>query len=328
MDATLTIVVQALRETAGMVLDPSERVFWGFLLSSALIAVVVQRSTVPMRTAHRRWLHRSAGLDYQLLVANALIRGFIGVSWTITTFGFAVWVVGQLTGHFGTPDVSSLGATQITVLYTAVLFVTWDASRYLLHRWAHTVPALWEIHKVHHSAEVMTPFTLYRAHPIESILFALRGVLVTGVVTGVFFYFFRRDAIELELLGVNAVGFLFNVAGGNLRHSHVWWSWGPRLERWIISPAQHQLHHTPEWAATNMGTWLAIWDRLGGTLKTAQCRPPSRFGLFPAEANHHPYRLGSALGRPVWAGLHRLVGRRLAPAASRPRERDHEITAA
>ena len=89
------------------------------------------------------------------------------------------------------------------LLYTLTLFVAWDLSRYLLHRLLHGVPFLWELHKVHHSAEVLTPLTLYRSHPIESFLYRMRGVLVVSAVTGTFFYFFQNliwDFISLVCL--------------------------------------------------------------------------------------------------------------------------------
>src|ERR1039458_8498353 len=35
----------------------------------------------------------------------------------------------------------------------------------------HAIPALWEFHKVHHSAEVLTPLTEMRTHPVEIIAF-------------------------------------------------------------------------------------------------------------------------------------------------------------
>ena len=69
------------------------------------------------------------------------------------------------------------------MLYTLVLFVAWDLSRFALHWALHRFETLWQFHQVHHSAEVLTPFTLYRSHPVESLLYGLRGVVVTGVVT-------------------------------------------------------------------------------------------------------------------------------------------------
>ncbi len=193
----------------------------------------------------------------------------------------------------------------MTAAYTVVLFVAWDLSKYVLHRLAHQVPALWALHKVHHSAEVMTPLTFYRTHPLESLLFDLRGALVTGVVTGGFFWAFRGAAEPLYLLGVNVLGFAFNFFGGNLRHSHVWLSYPAWAERWFISPSQHQLHHTHE-CERNYGAWLAIWDRMGGSLDLSGARRILDFGLPEGELNHAPDDLLGALVGPVVELLRRL----------------------
>lgn len=44
--------------------------------------------------------------------------------------------------------------------------------------------------KVNHSAKVLNPFTFYRVHPIENLLFGLRYSLTVGLVTGIFLYLF------------------------------------------------------------------------------------------------------------------------------------------
>lgn len=45
-------------------------------------------------------------------------------------------------------------------------------------------------------------------------------------------------------------------------------SYGKKLEKWLLSPAQHQLHHSVEKQhyEKNFGVVLAICDRLGNTL--------------------------------------------------------------
>lgn len=313
-------IVAPLSEPFLMFLDPSKRVFWPYLLGSIVVAVMVSLSLRgagrkhPLRSAvvysfpWRILTHRSALLDYKLLFAKAALRSILIAPWALSAFGLAVWFVGVLDKHFGVPKASSLSELQITIIYTFALFVAWDFSRYLLHRFLHTVPFLWEFHKVHHSAEVLTPVTLYRNHPVESVLYTLRGVLVTGIVTGVFFYFFRNRAVQYELLGVNALGFVFNLAGANLRHSHVWLSYGRRLEHWFLSPAQHQIHHSrdPEHFNRNFGTWLSIWDWLGGSLRVTGKRQLLQFGLDSEVLNHDPHSVTSALVGPLWGGLKRL----------------------
>ncbi|MCC6872754.1 MAG: sterol desaturase family protein [Sandaracinaceae bacterium] len=293
--------------TVGVLLDPDQRVFWPGLLSAAVIAALaggqLKRYVDP-----KLWAHPSALLDYQLLLANAGIRILLVAPLGLSAFAVAVGVADALDRWLGIPAAPDWPDALVTAAYSIVLFLVWDLSRYALHRLAHEVPALWEIHKVHHSAEVMTPFTFFRAHPVERFLFGLRGVLATGLVAGVFFHFFRERAVQLEVLGVTAIGFVFNILGSNLRHSHVWLTYGRYVERVFLSPAQHQIHHGAEAVEqrSNYGTWLAIWDWLGGSLRLANdATRPARFGLSEADLNHDPHGLLSSLVGPLVAWTRR-----------------------
>ena len=148
---------------------------------------------------------------------------------------------------------------------------------------------LWCFHKVHHTAETLTPLTVYRTHPVEGVLFALRAALVQGVAVGAFVFFFGDRAEFVTVLGANVFLFLFNAAGSNLRHSHVWISYGPAVEKILISPAQHQIHHSTASAEgnSNYGSVLAIWDWMGGSLIQAKEARPARFGLCDNNASSH-----------------------------------------
>ena len=296
-------------DVVGIVTDPKQRAFWPFLLSSVAIgaiAIAVSRR----RSAGgfgdllspRIWLHRSALMDYRLVVLKAVIQVLLLAPLALSALAIAVAMVDGLTAIAGPAAASDLSTFQITAIYTAVLFVAWDLSRFVVHLALHKIPALWEFHKVHHSAEVLTPFTVYRVHPVESLLFGLRGALVTGVVTGVFFYLFQGSAVQLELLGVNAVGLALNALGANLRHSHVWLSYGRFVERILISPAQHQLHHSvdAEHHDCNYGSFLAVWDLALGKLRLGKRRPRA-FGLPASEHNHDPHGAVSAVVGPFTA---------------------------
>ncbi|MBL91377.1 MAG: fatty acid hydroxylase [Myxococcales bacterium] len=315
-------ISEAILDPFLSVLDPEKRVFWPFLVASLVLALWVAvkerrerslRSFLTYLFPMKIWLHASALLDYRLLFAKALLRLVLITPWAMSAFGLSVWWVGILNKNFGVVSPVSMDKTQIMVLYTLILFIGWDLSRYVLHRLLHTVPFLWEFHKVHHSAEVLTPFTLYRSHPVESMLYALRGVLVVSAITGTFFYFFKSQAIQYEVLSVNVLGFFFNFTGGNLRHSHVWLSYGKKFEHIFISPAQHQVHHSvdEEHFNKNYGTWLSVWDWLSGTLYVTSEKEGLRFGLSEAELNHDPHRVGSILVFPLWAGIKRLWPQKL-----------------
>ena len=98
---------------------------------------------------------------------------------------------------------------------------------------------------------------------ILDIMSCLRDLTIAS-----FIFFFGNSVDLFTVLGANVLLFLFNTAGSNLRHSHVgirYWRW---LEYILISPAQHQLHHSINIAHhdKNFGAALAIWDYMFGSL--------------------------------------------------------------
>ena len=281
---------------------PEERLFWPFLLGALAIALLgAAFGKVSLRSelfTRALWWHPSARADYGLYVVRALISALLVAPLLVSSTVVAVKVVLFLARTLGEPPPWTWGALATTVSYTALLFVASDGTRFVLHKAMHEVPFLWRFHQVHHSAEVMTPVTLYRTHPVEGLLVALRSVLVTGVVGGAFAWLTRGQAAPAEVLGVNAVAFALNLFGSNLRHSHVWISFGP-LEWLVMSPAQHQLHHGLESGGlkVNYGSFLSVWDAAGGSLRRAKVRP-SAFGLPREQLNHDPWNVFSLLGGP------------------------------
>ncbi|MEC8299486.1 MAG: sterol desaturase family protein, partial [Pseudomonadota bacterium] len=201
----------------------------------------------------------------------------------IPLFGSHLWAtiyVGRfLQSNFGDAPTLLLPGIIISLLYALVFLLFEDGSRFFVHRAMHNVPFLWRLHRVHHSAEILTPLTLFRVHPLESIIYFLRGLFVFGLVSGVFIWLFGRELTFFHILGVDALGFIFNLAGANLRHSHIWLSFG-RFENYFISPAQHQFHHSKDHGHPNFGTYLAFWDRINGSLKKTSPKPAHlKFGL-------------------------------------------------
>lgn len=308
-----------VREPGQQLASADARTFAPFLAVSLIIAAAVAiavRSRAPIRAllSPRVWWHPSSRMDVRLILTNAFLKPLLIAPVLVSAMAIAVFVFERLTAWLGPAGASSMPTWAIVLIYSATLFVVWDASRYLLHRLLHEVPALWEFHKVHHSAERLTPLTVARVHPVESLLFSLRGALVTGVLAGVFFYLFADRALQWTLMGTSGVGLLFNAVGANLRHSHVWLSYGPAVERVLMSPAQHQLHHSldPRDHDANYGSALAVWDWLAGSLRLAGRRRELEFGLPASELNHDPHRASTAVTGPVVACVRRMVPRKRA----------------
>lgn len=286
-------------------LSPASRTFLPFWLGSFVVVALLGlcgRLPGGIRQSLRAFRSPSARLDLQLLLSRQIL---VSLGWFPRLVGSAWlswWAVTRLVMLADRLYVPSLEvpAPLVAGLYSLVLFVAWDASRYVVHRAMHRFPLLWRFHQVHHSAEHLTPLTFHRVHPLESLAYQVRGLLVTVAVASAFYWLFRDQAVAVGLFGVTAIGWLLNLAFGNLRHSHIWLTFG-RWERWLLSPAQHQLHHGYGTDHVNFGSWLAVWDRLGGTFEHATT-PPSRFGI---ESPNHGHDLLSA-----WFGPFRGLFRR------------------
>jgi sterol desaturase/sphingolipid hydroxylase (fatty acid hydroxylase superfamily) len=319
---TLTaLVADELFAVLRFPLDANKRVYAGYLLSTLVLATAVYLRRRPRTGAGsawaccrylfnpRIWWHPSARLDYQLMALNPLIQAALASFGALSVVAIAITVSDGLGERFGAVE-PALPAWAVTALFTAALFVADDFTRYILHWMMHRIPCLWALHKLHHSAEVLTPATVYRIHPLESFLYSSRLVLTQGAVIGVFFYGFGMRLSAWDIAGANLFTFLFNLAGANLRHSHIRLSYGPWLERVFISPSQHQIHHSNrrEHFDRNFGSCLALWDGLFGTLTLAQHQRWSGFGLGRHVPNPH-----SGLWRAYWVPLAEAVRSIAAP---------------
>lgn len=272
--------------------DPNKRLFWGYLCSTLILASFVWIRQTKQRSLSsfgnylfnkKIWLHRSAKQDYAIWLLNLLLKVVVFLPLLFSAAPIAIELSFALERLFGEIPPVTLNKLHVSIYFTALLFVLDDASRFLLHLALHKIPMLWRFHKVHHSAQVMTPLTVYRIHPVESLLYAMRLVFVQGIALGIGFYLFGHRLQIIDVLGANIGVFVFNLFAANLRHSHLWLTWPHWLEQWFISPAQHQIHHSDAkiHRDKNLGSALAIWDRMYGSLiRSKEVTHKIRFGVF------------------------------------------------
>ena len=269
--------------------DPAKRVFVLYLASAALIGIVllITRRHLSLKYSvkalcHRKvWLSASSRSDVCIIMINQavmiLLSPLLLARLTVAT---ALYML--LIDRFGLPVISTtVDPWKVSMAFTLCYFLLDDWSRYVLHKWMHQWPLLWCFHKVHHSARTLSPLTVYRVHPIEGILFSLRSALVQGLCTAVFIYLFGKQVSLTTVMGASVFAFVFNIAGSNLRHSHIRLNYWRPLEFLLISPFQHQLHHSsaPQHFDKNFGAMLAIWDWFGGSLVLSKKQARPRFGL-------------------------------------------------
>ena len=306
-------IIEAVLTPLLYISAPEHRVFWPCLITTGLLALwVYQRSKTSNQGFFKFlfprdvWLGKSAILDYQMSITNGILRLVLNASTLVPMAAVAAlistlmeWTMPSVEANWSRPFV--------TAAYTLCVFVAGDFSRYFLHRLMHRLPFLWVFHQIHHSATTMNPFTVYRVHPVESFLFGLRGTLSTGFVTGIFIWIFGTNLNGYDILGVNAIGITFNALGANLRHSHVWLSYGPVIEKIFISPAQHQIHHSdhPEHFDKNFGICLSLWDIIGKSWLASGKECSVQFGLDDESPTPD-----HGLLRTLWAPFQQLLNNR------------------
>jgi sterol desaturase/sphingolipid hydroxylase (fatty acid hydroxylase superfamily) len=290
------------------IINPNKRLFWVYIISSIFLAILYfyySKKSSKVILSSKLWLHPSAKLDYYYFFLSYFINILLLIPFIISAKTIAFSINKFLYLQFDYFENNFFSYESIILMYTLSLFFVSDFTRYWLHRFLHTVPFLWEFHKVHHSAKVLTPITFYRVHPIENLLFGLRYSLSIGFVTGIFIYFFGAMIDIYMIFGVNLFLFLFSLLGSNLRHSHVPFSYGKYLEKIFISPKQHQIHHSKKYFNKNYGGYLALWDRAFGTLKLSNEVSVLKFGLRKEQMKDYSSLL-SLLIRPFI----NLVGKR------------------
>jgi sterol desaturase/sphingolipid hydroxylase (fatty acid hydroxylase superfamily) len=271
----------ALVEPARYFYDHNERVYFGYLASSFVLGVGVyfylkrkQPGAMPESVIHylfpkQIYLHKSAIADYQFFVVDRILYVILFPVLALLISPFADWITATMTDKFGPPAHPLQAGRGWMLVAVTLLQVAWiDFMLYYIHYLVHKVPALWEFHKVHHSAEVMTPITAYRMHPVEVVFNMNVTALFTGLLLGVFAWLTAGGHPGFTIFGINAIQFAFYVVGFNLRHSHVPLGYGSVISQVLVSPWMHQVHHSRETRHLdmNMGFIFSFWDRMFGTL--------------------------------------------------------------
>lgn len=270
-----------------------QRIYWLYLIGALALALVVylmaRRSDGFLRWLFPKsvWGHPSAVVDYAYFLVNkgpvAVLVGYLILGGATAT-EFMVEVFSAPGGLGLTPGPLA------GVLHAVLGAVAMDLAIFVTHLLQHRVPLLWEFHKVHHSAEVLTPITIYRMHPIDIILTASTVSLFVGAAHGILALIYGAVPANSVLFGINAGLFIYYVAGYNLRHSHVRLGYPKALSHILVSPLQHQVHHScrPEHIDRNFGFALSLWDWLAGTLYVPAADEPLTLGLTNGE--HEDYR--------------------------------------
>lgn len=187
-----------------------------------------------------------------------------------------------------------------------VLFLTYyaiyDFAYYLIHRMQHAIPWWWALHSLHHSQRQLNCWSNDRDHYLddflEAMIFALIGTLI----------------------GVSPADYVLLVMIGNLlqnfSHANVRIGFGPVLDKLLVDPRYHRLHHMrvdpdrPNMHNCNFAQVFPLWDILFGTARYGEAPHPTGVSDPRVDHDNELGIVGQQLEglRRFWGAFHRRAG--------------------
>lgn len=221
---------------------------WRLVVFAGVLAVMaVWEAQAPRRLRTSTRVKRWSGNLAVVAIGGGLIAALFPISAVIFAAGVQMRGWGLLSLVPGLPAWAS----------GLIAFVLLDLTIYLQHVFMHASPALWRLHRMHHTDLDFDATTGVRFHPFELLLsmaVKFTAIAAIGASPAVVFLF------EVVL---NATS-LFN--HGNVRL--------PRaldgvLRLLIVTPDMHRVHHSiiPNETNSNYGFNLSVWDRLFATYR-------------------------------------------------------------
>jgi sterol desaturase/sphingolipid hydroxylase (fatty acid hydroxylase superfamily) len=214
--------------------------------AATFFAIALGEALVPRRPRmHTRAARWPANIDVSILDSIA-----VRIMLPLEAVGFAGFCAEH---RWGLMNLVAMPRSLAAIASVVVL----DLVIYLQHVMFHAIPALWRVHRMHHSDLEFDVSTGIRFHPIE-IAISL-GIKLTAIA-----------ALGTPAVGVLAFEVLLN-ATSLFNHANLGVppAADAMIRRLIVTPDMHRVHHSIVVRETNsnFGFNLTWWDRLLGTYR-------------------------------------------------------------
>jgi sterol desaturase/sphingolipid hydroxylase (fatty acid hydroxylase superfamily) len=275
-------------ETTVLASEPFVRLgaFAGVFLVLAILELLAPRRTL-MAGRGRRWPSNLGVVAFNTLLLRLIFP--------TAAVGVALLGEAQGWGLFHAFVVPNWFAVAISVLLL-------DLTIYFQHVLFHATPALWRVHRMHHTDLDFDVTTGLRFHPIEIILSAIIKLMAVAAL--------GAPALAVVIFEV-ALNTTSMFSHSNLRIS-------PRVDRilrwFLVTPDMHRVHHSilPRETNSNFGFNAPWWDRLFGTYRAQPAAGHEAMTIGIDEFRDlHELRLDHMLLQPFRGQLGRYpLGRR------------------
>lgn len=216
------------------------------VFGGVLVAMMAAEFLWPRRvqaiSRRKRWPHNLA-----LVVLDIV---FVRLVFPVSLAGFCLIAAQKGWGIFNALDAPFWLAFSLSLLVLDVLI-------YGQHILFHKVPALWRLHRVHHTDTEFDVTTALRFHPIEILLSMLVKFAAAAVLGAP-----PEAALAFEIILNTAA--MFNHANVKIPEKQ-----DQLLRHIIVTPDMHRVHHSVVRAETdsNYGFSISLWDRVFGTYR-------------------------------------------------------------
>lgn len=196
------------------------------------------------------------------------------------------------------------GVTDTVVFSMVAYLFAFDLVDYWIHRGQHRLNRWWALHAVHHSQRQMTRWSDNRNHILDDVLRDLILICISRII----------GVPPEQFLAVLVITQLME----SLAHANTRVHWWPWLERCLVSPRFHRVHHAigighesngpHSLGGCNFAVLFPLWDILFGTANfTTPIGPTGIRDQLPEQGGRN---YGQGFWAQQWLGLRRLLALR------------------
>lgn len=192
----------------------------------------------------------------------------------IFTLPFIMWLSGTILNH-AIPEMKGAFSSAPWIAGFALFVLFDDMTQYWWHRLTHQIPAMYALHRAHHSAPYMSIRIVYRNN--SSYYLLMPGIWLASVLIylGIVYAYYVYLIIKMNVIFAAHSNVAWDKKFYRIRvlRQIIW-----VLERTISTPSTHSAHQglTAEDGVThykdNFGNLLFVWGVLFGTAKITRNR--------------------------------------------------------
>jgi sterol desaturase/sphingolipid hydroxylase (fatty acid hydroxylase superfamily) len=225
---------------------------WGAIVGSYFLFHLVERMWPAERNQRYSGIFENVKITAIFLLMAPIPAYFAGIlaSHAAQYLGGPLFSF-QLNGYVS--DKTGIARLALILPLAAIPALVLDFFYYWFHRLQHTLPWLWEQHKLHHTEVVLNVTSSYRHHWLENTFRAFVIVFPMALLI-------KITPVEAGLASV------LTTQLGYFIHANIRLQLGP-LSRFIGCPQVHRIHHSVEAKHynRNFAAYFPMWDVIFGT---------------------------------------------------------------